>query len=276
VNTDTKLPSRSIRARNFAEASDNKMHSDETAAQYGFRGGLVPGVGVYAYLTIPAAEIWGEEWLCGGTMWAKFLKPVYDAEIVHVHARYVDKDTIEAEVINETGTSCATGRAHRTGASAPPGLGEFGHAPAPAREARRAPEIAACPRNTTLGSIEFQALNEALRGESGELFLDDVRDPLPLYRRAGAPLHPAVYPARANSLVMANVALGPWIHTESAAQHFAIPARGDAVSVRGRIQDAFEKRGHVFIVVDCAFFSGETTLARVLHTAIMKPALATA
>ena len=42
--------------------SENRIHSDEGARQYGFRGGLVPGVTVSAYLIHPAwvgFEPWG-------------------------------------------------------------------------------------------------------------------------------------------------------------------------------------------------------------------------
>jgi hypothetical protein len=39
-----------VRAFNTAVASDNKIHDDAVRQQFGFRGGLVPGVEVYAYL----------------------------------------------------------------------------------------------------------------------------------------------------------------------------------------------------------------------------------
>ena len=41
-------------AFNQATDSENRIHSDEVARQYGFRGGLVPGVTVFAYLVHPA------------------------------------------------------------------------------------------------------------------------------------------------------------------------------------------------------------------------------
>ncbi|HEY3142742.1 MAG TPA: hypothetical protein VGJ86_16500, partial [Acidimicrobiales bacterium] len=50
-------------AKNTATTSANKIHDDEVAQRYGFRGGLVPGVDVYAYLTHPLAEAWGIDWL---------------------------------------------------------------------------------------------------------------------------------------------------------------------------------------------------------------------
>ena len=38
-----------------------------SAQRFGFRGGLVPGVDVYAYLTHPPAAAWGRVWLEGGS-----------------------------------------------------------------------------------------------------------------------------------------------------------------------------------------------------------------
>ena len=43
-------------AFNTAPDSQNEIHSDKVARQYGFKGGLVPGVTVSAYLMHPAVE----------------------------------------------------------------------------------------------------------------------------------------------------------------------------------------------------------------------------
>ena len=48
-----------VEAYNTATASANKIHDDTVAAQYGFKGGLVPGVDVIAYLTRGPVERWG-------------------------------------------------------------------------------------------------------------------------------------------------------------------------------------------------------------------------
>ena len=50
-----------LRAHNTATHSGNKIHDDEVARRFGFGGGLVPGVDLYAYLTHPPAEAWGLE-----------------------------------------------------------------------------------------------------------------------------------------------------------------------------------------------------------------------
>ena len=43
-------------AFNQAPDSANEIHGDRVAKQYGFRGGLVPGVTISAYLLHPAVE----------------------------------------------------------------------------------------------------------------------------------------------------------------------------------------------------------------------------
>ena len=45
-----------VRAVNGSTHSENKIHEDSVAKQYGFRGGLVPGVTDYAYMTRPALD----------------------------------------------------------------------------------------------------------------------------------------------------------------------------------------------------------------------------
>ncbi len=72
----------SIEAYNTAVDSTNKMHDDAVARTYGFRGGLVPGVDVWAYMTQPCVDRWGTSFLTGSTLEARFVSPVYDGEIV--------------------------------------------------------------------------------------------------------------------------------------------------------------------------------------------------
>ena len=46
-------------ALNTAPDSQNQIHSDELAKEYGFEGGLVPGVTISAYLVHPMIDKWG-------------------------------------------------------------------------------------------------------------------------------------------------------------------------------------------------------------------------
>ncbi|HEU4842298.1 MAG TPA: hypothetical protein VFT09_12670, partial [Ilumatobacteraceae bacterium] len=105
------LADHTVVAHNTATESTNKIHDDDVAQAYGFRGGLVPGVDVYAYMThIPVRE-WGRAWLEHGAMAARFVTPVYDGHTVTVSG--TDDGDALAIAVHDGATACATGRAGR-------------------------------------------------------------------------------------------------------------------------------------------------------------------
>ena len=70
---DQRLPDAVVVAKNFASESENRMHADDTAPRYGFKGGLVPGVGTFGYMARPIVDALGRDWLERGAMTAKFI-----------------------------------------------------------------------------------------------------------------------------------------------------------------------------------------------------------
>src|SRR3954469_5141764 len=103
------LPAHSVRAFNLAAASENRIHDDTVARRFGFRGALVPGVAVFAYMAhVPVAHF-GRAWLERGAAECRFLKPVYDGNIARVTAA-ADDDGL-ALAVKSNGARCATGRA---------------------------------------------------------------------------------------------------------------------------------------------------------------------
>ena len=92
------LPLR-VRAVNTAADSENKIHNDAIAAEYGFRGGLVPGVTVYGYMATAAVELFGPEWLDRGAMDVRFLKPVYEGDEVIVTQGPIEQRGGDFEVL---------------------------------------------------------------------------------------------------------------------------------------------------------------------------------
>jgi len=81
-----------VKARNTSSTSENKIHDDEIARRFGFRGALVPGVTVYAYLTHPLAEAFGAAWLERGTASVRFTKPIHEGEEVRVTGTVTARD----------------------------------------------------------------------------------------------------------------------------------------------------------------------------------------
>ncbi|MBO0859486.1 MAG: MaoC family dehydratase [Chloracidobacterium sp.] len=258
-----ELPSYEVIAKNYGADHANRIHSDEIAARYGFAGALVPGVGLYAYLTRPVVGALGREWLERGAMSAKFIKPVYDGEKVQAHATIADCDPVELklELINQSGELCAIGAAGLPGSSAAldPDAYPF-RAPAQLWPA----SIKSLSIGDALGSFDFEL---DLKGEAPR-FLYNVVETSPIYESV---CHPAFWIAQANEILIRNIALGPWIHTASDARHYEVARDGERLSLRGRVIDLYERRGHELIVVDLGLF-GENVrpLAHIKHAAIIK------
>ena len=103
------LPPYRVSAYNTAKSSENKIHDDATAQRFGFRGGLVGGVHVYAYMTHLPVQRWGRAWLERGTGEARFGKPVYEGDVAEITAEE-DAEGLALQV-HSGGVLCATGRA---------------------------------------------------------------------------------------------------------------------------------------------------------------------
>src|SRR6185436_3064208 len=125
-----------VSAYNTAKASENKIHDDATAKRFGFTGGLVGGVHIYAYMTHQPLARWGRAWLERGTGECKFAKPVYEGDIAEI----VADETADglALTVMSRGERCATGAAALPTTAAPPAIGDFATAASPSHDARPA------------------------------------------------------------------------------------------------------------------------------------------
>jgi acyl dehydratase len=258
-----ELPFYEVIAKNYGADHANKIHSDEGASRYGFAGALVPGVGLYAYLTRPVVDALGREWLERGAMSAKFIKPVYDGELVQARAAIMNNDPIglKLELFNPSGDLCAIGYAGPPSPAAEPDPNEY---PDRAIAQLRPASIASFSIGDALGSFEFDL---DLRGEMPK-FLDNVAETSPVYDSV---CHPAFWIAQANEILMRNIALGPWVHTASDTRHYALAREGERLSLRGRVIDLYERRGHELIVADLGLFGeNDRPVAHIKHTAIIK------
>ena len=264
-------------ARNLAPESENKIHEDDVARRYGFAGGLVPGVVVHAYLAHPPAEQWGPAWVEGGGLHARFQRPVYDGEAITI-------DPLEGgglAVHNPSGDAAAVAEVYPPGVGpaevyapgvGPPGVGpavdlaRWPHLPLPAREQRPPASAEAFAAHPILG-----ALDAYYRHALGELYLDAISEPLPLFREEGV-AHPGWLIAQANYVLAANVALGPWIHVESDVRHLGLVHDGDLVSTRAIVVGTSERKGHRFVELDVLIVDGaERPILRARHVAIYEP-----
>lgn len=268
------LPVYRVRARNTSVDSENRIHDDRVAAEYGFRGGLVPGVTVYAYMTVPVVARFADDWLERGSMQVKFHQPFYEGEQVIIRAETNLEDEpikVAVRAEREDGIVCATALATVNDQS--PWLGEpriedYPERPLPPVESR--PEAASgnLKTGTLLGSFTEKLDPSVI--ESTWLVPTDER--LPIYYGPDAVAHPGILLGFANQILMRNFRLGPWIHAASDLINWSAVRCGEKISVRGKIRDCFERKGHEFVVADLLLVAdGARIVQQVRHTAIYRP-----
>jgi acyl dehydratase len=256
-----------VTARNTSVHSANKIHDDTVARRYGFRGGLVPGVTVYGYMTRAILGALGRAWIERGDAAVRFTKPIYEGEEIALRAspRPGSPAGVEVHAVNPAGESCAIATAAIPGAGGEPiDLAQFPVRPLPGTrpEAARAVLEALGP----LGSPE-RRYDAATAAECRERF-DDAD---PIYAGAGALVHPAFFLDQANRALDQNLALGPWIHAASEVRHLRAGRVGERITTRGRVLRVFEKKGNEFVELDLLLVAdGVRPVARVRHLAIYR------
>src|SRR5271155_2239289 len=242
------MPPFLVRAVNTAVSSENRIHDDSVAAEYGFRGGLVPGVTVYGYMASAVIGHFGRPWLESGAMDVRFFQPFYEGEQVAISIMEEERGRIKVEADRASGMAWFDG----------------GHPNEDLPECPRSERIPASREafqpGTILSSIE-KTLDLSQPGMAAPLdaFIGDERF-----------AHPAIILALANEILLSNYILGPWIHSSSEVRNFASARDGEHLRVRGKIVDAYEKKGHELVVLDVAVMGGHRTLSRIRHTAIWK------
>jgi hypothetical protein len=259
-----------VRARNTATTSSNKIHDDAVARRYGFAGGLVPGVDVYAYMTHPPAESWAFDWLERGSMRARFLSPVYEGEEVVIAADRMPDDArgqgMSLALRGPDGAVRATGEARLTDDPPP--------APAPADHWPLVGQAADPPEASPASLAPGTALALAAHGfhaDAAVEYLAEIGEGLPLYADHRV-AHPGWLLRDANRVLSANVRLGPWIHVESITQHHGVAHDGDVVRARATVAREWQRKGHRLVELDVGLLGGEARLlAHVVHTAIYRP-----
>lgn len=270
----TALPEYRVRASMPADPVENEIHEDRLAREFGFRGGLVPGVTVYAWMTRPVVAALGGAWLDHGTFSVRFAKPVYFEQPTTVHASVAahtrNAVTIQTRVVNDEGELCATATMGLPLGPllSLPDLAEYPAAPLPAERPPVSRQVlASCP---VLGTPEL-LVDRAAAGA----FLDRVSETLPLYHDADAPAHPGLYLDQANRALDRNVRVSPWIHVESQGQHLGVLRVGQRIETRGKVRTLFQGKGHEFVELDLLLVSdGSRPVASIRHVAIyqLRPA----
>lgn len=240
------------RAFNQATESTNRIHSDEMAQAYGFKGGLVPGVTVSAYLMHPAVEAWGRDWLERGNAHVEVRKPLYDGYQFDVRVSNQSQHGYDATLVDETGTLCALGTMTLVQNRPPPPerrgdpmLERDARVPAVSREVLQA-----------MQRDGMRALPERWSQQHNMAsYLADPAGMPELHRFDGQGLANGAFLLGLTNWVLAgNTYMNPWVHLQTDSQFYRIVETDTPLVVECAVADLFERKGHEFVDVEVAAF----------------------
>jgi hypothetical protein len=251
-------------ARNAATGSENRIHADDVARRYGFKGGLVPGVTVYGYVAngLLSDPAFGDAWAERGAASVRFRSPCYDGDAVEIHYEPAGEGRVDLEV-RVGDLACVTGWASvPPEAEAPPGRSvPWAAGPAPSPGDRPPASEEALAAGTVLGTVGIPTDSAAVGAYLAKLGATGLEE------RSG--VHPGMLLEGANWVLSANVVLPPWIHASSEIRHYRSVLVGEPIEVAARVErEWLHDRGHRFVELDVAWTVGTELVATGRHVAI--------
>lgn len=239
-------------AFNQVPDSANEIHGDRVAAQYGFRGGLVPGVTISAYLTHPAVVAWGLDFLERGTADIRVGAPLYDGEPFRVTVLEQDETSYRADIRQRGNDVSATATvALPTEATPAPRRRGDPLVPEDYRPPTASPETFA--RLKADGCLAFP-----FHWGSPHPMQRYLRDPAPvpaLWRLDGDGYANSAFLLGCSNWILAgNARMNPWVHLQTRSRHFHAVAPDTGLITEMAVRDCYSKKGHEFVDVDVNLF----------------------
>lgn len=270
MSTTAEFAPHRVITHNDATATENKIHSDDVARKYGFRGGLVPGVTVFGHMTYPLVTAFGERWLAKAVGEVRLLKPAYEGEALNVETAS-DGAGYLVTARNDAGEVLARLTTHIPDRAPAPDP-RWRTAPATANPARSEIATADILVDRPLAALPLRpemADNLAIAA----LLSDDLqiysRPPLDI---VASPVHPLWFARACNRAFTARWIMPAWIHVGTEfVMHRPLRVAQD-VQVRAMPTRVWAHKGHEFATLYLAFLSDGDLAAEALHTAIYKMA----
>ena len=256
-------------ALNTAPDSENRIHSDELAQEYGFEGGLVPGVTISAYLVHPLVELWGKEWLDKGYANCRITSPLYDEELFEVKTDVIDASRANTTLVRGNGVVSANAEVALTEALPPAPL---------LRKDKLADRDYEAPQASRM-------IWERLKSEGCRSFTYSWPDDDPVNYLTDEKLLPTLLQPQmggyanlsfllgcSNWILAANAFMNPWVHLQTISQNYRAVSLNSALIAQMEINKIYEKKGHEFIDVFVNLFDqqDEMCVMTINLTAIYK------
>lgn len=258
-------------ATNHSLSSENRIHSDDVAQQYGYRGALIAGVQVFGHMSYPLTETLGDAWMHDAHVSVRLLKPTYHGDRLHMTMTSTDSSNFQigchataGETTDEVfGSHVATLLALL---ASPRPANELATRVRPEQAPAQAPERV----EITMGRIEldepFAAQFWHSTPEENRVFAQQVGDDQSVYQ--DGLMHPHLVLHYANQALMARFIMPAWLHVGSEI-HFHRPLQaGETIEIRCVPTEKWERKGHQFIKLYIAYLVDDEPAVEIEHTAI--------
>jgi acyl dehydratase len=249
-------------ARNFSSTHENRIHSDDIARKYGFKGALVPGVAVWGHLTHPLVERFGESWLGRSLNQTRFFKPAYDGDRLVISIDERD-DGFLVQGHNQEGTLLA-----EIHSQIPDALPEA-EAPTLFDSPRRSEERVEISWETINEGEPFPEWHFQIITDENQRYAQEIADELPIYRHVA---HPHWLLSVANQALTREYVMPAWIHVGSEVRFRELVRVGDTLAVNAVPVEKWERKGHQFVRLYVTYHRLSALTTEIFHTAIFRVA----
>ena len=256
------MSSYEVTARNHSSANENRIHNDDVAQKYGFKGALVPGVAVYGHLTRPLAERFGREFLSRSIAALRLIKPAYDGDRLRIGLSEDDGGHL-AECRNAEGTLLADLRV-RMPAQMPPAETPLSLSKRPMQRERAEINWAVVEEGEPYPSWRWE-----ITAAENQRYCEQIADDMDLYH---VHVHPHAILSIANQALTREFVMPAWIHTASEVRHHQALQVGDSMAVRAVPLEKWRRKGHEFVRLYIDVHRGQALTTEMFHTAIFQVA----
>jgi acyl dehydratase len=264
----TQIADFQIEALNDAQSSENRIHSDEIAEKFGFRGALVSGVNVFGYMSQALIQSLGEEILNKGFMQVRFLKPAYEHDLVSVKSEpafsVVKKRYNVSKAYNQDGELLAQLDSWISDEPAP--IDKLANV-SKGKQISERQEI----KWDLINLLEPSPTYLWKPSKANNLQrVSSQRDDSPLYKGDDAYIHPYYLLDACNKALMRMFILPAWIHVGSKL-HIREPMRiNEEIAVHAVPVRKWLRKGHQFIELYICMKKENRVVLEAEHTAIYR------
>ena len=247
-----------VLAQKFSQEHEYRIHSDDVAQRYGFKGALVPGVAVFGHLTHPLVERFGEAWLGNSVSAVRFFKPAYDGDELTITCSE-DAAGYHLQCVN--GDNELLAELHSNMPQTQPEPEPETLFAASEKDPQRIP----INWDVVVPNQPFHAWHWQATEERNRVAALQISDELPIYRNCA---HPHLLLSEVNAALKMEYVMPAWLHVGSEIRMRSLVKVPDVLRSQTVVLEKWRKKGHEFARTYTTYHRYGELVTDVYHTFI--------